>query len=290
VKAADLAMTFQSMNSFLNWFKLVSYLARYPVFALMTRTLEHAFDELSAFAVVFAIVMFGFAQAHSMFFGKYLANYETISTSFLTLFRAMLGDFNFAETYYVHYVIGPLYFITFVGIAFLVVLNIIIAIIADAYVDANQWRKAILKKKKAKKDALARDRRNSTHEKVSRVSKTMFLSKKIIGKLRRRIMKSTAARVQSSVHPDIRFIHPRPPRHSQVQEPTHPNDEEVAPSTPIHGFKVGDVGDALVAAHTEGRERPADTASRPATDAEIGAFPEFLDDDAFDDEEGDSEL
>jgi len=57
---------FQSMNTFLNWFKLVGYLAKYPVFALMTKTLQCAFDELSAFAVVFLIVMFGFAQAHSM--------------------------------------------------------------------------------------------------------------------------------------------------------------------------------------------------------------------------------
>jgi hypothetical protein len=157
VKAMSYTTIFQSMNAFLNWFKLVAYLARYPVFALMTRTLEHAIEELSAFAVVFVIVMFGFAQAHSLFFGKQLENYETISSSFLTLFRAMLGDFNFAETYKLHYVIGPLFFITFVGIAFLVVLNIIIAIIADAYVDATMARKILLKKKKMKEEAVAKD-------------------------------------------------------------------------------------------------------------------------------------
>jgi len=158
VRAMGLSVTLQSMNTFLNWFKLVGYLARYPVFALMTRTLECAVEELSAFAVVFVIVMFGFAQAHSMFFGKQLANYGTISDSFLTLFRAMLGDFDFSETYRVNYIIGPLYFITFVGVAFLVVLNIIIAIIADAYVDANQSRKVVLNKKRLIKQARSKDK------------------------------------------------------------------------------------------------------------------------------------
>jgi hypothetical protein len=60
------ALTFQSINAFLNWFKLVGYLARYPVFALMTKTISFAMEELRAFSIVFCIVMFGFAQAHCM--------------------------------------------------------------------------------------------------------------------------------------------------------------------------------------------------------------------------------
>lgn len=157
VKAMRFALTFQSINAFLNWFKLVGYLANYPVFALMTKTIVFAMDELIAFSVVFCIIMFGFAQAHCMFFGNQLYNYRTITTSFYTLFRAMLGDFDFNETYELHFIIGPLFFLMFVGIAFLVVLNIIIAIIADAYVEANEERKIDMKKRKLAKDARLQD-------------------------------------------------------------------------------------------------------------------------------------
>jgi len=101
--------------------------------------------------------MFGFAQAHCMFFGNQLYNYRTITISFYTLFRAMLGDFDFNETYHLHFIIGPLFFFMFVGIAFLVVLNIIIAIIADAYVEANEQRKIDMKKKKLAEEALRQD-------------------------------------------------------------------------------------------------------------------------------------
>lgn len=160
VTAMRYAITLQSINTFLNWFKLVNYLASYPLFALMTKTLEHSIDELGAFSLVFCIVMFGFAQAHAMMFGRQLSNYRTIVDSFLTLFRAMLGDFDFNETYEINYIIGPLFFISFVGIAFLVVLNIIIAIIADGYVDANGARKAELKKKAMAKAARRADEQN----------------------------------------------------------------------------------------------------------------------------------
>jgi hypothetical protein len=59
--------------------------------------------------------------------------------------------------YEINYVIGPLFFIMFVGIAFLVVLNIIIAIVADAYVQANEERKVYLNKKRALKEASHKD-------------------------------------------------------------------------------------------------------------------------------------
>jgi len=52
---------------------------------------------------------------------------------------------------------GPLFFMFFVGIAFLVVLNIIIAIIADAYVEANNARKIVMDKKKRKREAERED-------------------------------------------------------------------------------------------------------------------------------------
>ena len=103
---------------------------------------------MRAFVIVFMVVMFGFAQAHAMFFGASLSSYRTILVSLYTLFRAMLGDFNFEEMYNVDVYIGPVFFICFVGIAFLVVLNIIIAIIADAYLEADSQRKIKLEERK----------------------------------------------------------------------------------------------------------------------------------------------
>mmetsp|Transcript_13627 Transcript_13627/g.32265 ORF Transcript_13627/g.32265 Transcript_13627/m.32265 type:complete len:460 (+) Transcript_13627:1208-2587(+) len=174
------AMAFQAVNAFLNWFKLVTYLAEYPVYALMTKTLVAAVDELLAFFVVFAIIMFGFAQAHCMYFGNILSSYRTITDSFYTLFRAMLGDFNFTETYEVSYILGPFFFFMFVGIAFLVVLNIIIAIIADAYVEANEDRKTEIRKQRLLEEAqIADDLALGIKRDTSLVGRTLSIGKDV---------------------------------------------------------------------------------------------------------------
>ena len=51
---------------------------------------------------------------------------------------ALLGDFNFNELYEADNVLGPFFFIFFIGIAVFVVLNMIIAIISDAYEQARE--------------------------------------------------------------------------------------------------------------------------------------------------------
>ena len=50
-----------------------------------------------------------------------------------TLFRIVLGDFDFHELESAHRVLGPLYFILYVFFVFFVLLNMFLAIINDTY-------------------------------------------------------------------------------------------------------------------------------------------------------------
>lgn len=53
----------------------------------------------------------------------------------LTLFRIILGDFDFHELEMAHRVLGPVYFIFFVFFVFFVLLNMFLAIINDTYAE-----------------------------------------------------------------------------------------------------------------------------------------------------------
>eukprot|EP00935_MAST-01C_sp_MAST-1C-sp1_P002144 g2144.t1 len=57
----DYMVVVQATNVFLNWFKLVAILNFSPSFGIMTSTLVRAGQGVSGFAVVFFIVLFGFA-------------------------------------------------------------------------------------------------------------------------------------------------------------------------------------------------------------------------------------
>jgi hypothetical protein len=58
--------------------------------------------------------------------------------SFFTLLKSLLGDFDFEELRDANPYVGPALFIVFVGLAVFVLLNMLIAIISDAYAEARK--------------------------------------------------------------------------------------------------------------------------------------------------------
>ena len=61
----------------------------------MADTLRRSAAGVGGFGVIFAIIFFGFAQAHAMVFGPHLEGFRTITASSFTLLRSLLGDFDF---------------------------------------------------------------------------------------------------------------------------------------------------------------------------------------------------
>jgi hypothetical protein len=96
-------------------------------------TLTESAKGVSGFMVVFFTIMFGFSQAHCMCFQTGLGDFKTLGDTIFTLGRSLLGDFDFSSMQEEGPVMGPFLFILFVGLAVFVVLNMLIAIISDAY-------------------------------------------------------------------------------------------------------------------------------------------------------------
>ena len=63
VKAMRIAVTLRALNTFLNWVKLYGFLVYAPRFAVLIDTLVMATGPVSAFAIGFFMIFFGFAQA-----------------------------------------------------------------------------------------------------------------------------------------------------------------------------------------------------------------------------------
>ena len=55
-----------------------------------------------------------------------------------TLFRIILGDFNFAEIEAANRILGPIFFITYVFFVFFVLINMFLAIINDTYAEVKE--------------------------------------------------------------------------------------------------------------------------------------------------------
>jgi hypothetical protein len=131
----------KSFNSCLCYIKLVFYLSISHVFAKVTKTLSYSAESVFGFMIVEAITLGGFAVMFMITFGSKVYNYRTLSNSMFTLVKALLGDSNLDELREADWAVGPTFYFLYVGIQVFVVLNMIIAIISDAYIKAERQLK-----------------------------------------------------------------------------------------------------------------------------------------------------
>ena len=118
----------------LAWLKLFKYLNFNKTMLHLGTTLKRCAKDVLAFVVMFLIVFLGFACWGFKTFGAQLESFSTFPTTMVTLFRLVLGDFNFDELEEVRPVIGPIYFVSYVLLIFFVLINMFLAIINDTYV------------------------------------------------------------------------------------------------------------------------------------------------------------
>ena len=102
---------------------------------MLLNVLGNALPYLGVFFPILFVMLFGFAGAFTVAVGSNVGDFSTLLMSLLTLGRALLGDFDLSRLYEVSPVMGPLLFFAFVFFFVFVLLNMLIAIITDAFSD-----------------------------------------------------------------------------------------------------------------------------------------------------------
>ncbi|XP_067952037.1 polycystin-2-like isoform X2 [Watersipora subatra] len=120
---------------FLAWIKVFKYVSFNKTMTQLTSTLGKAKKDVVGFLVMFFIIFFAFAQLGYLLFGTQVRDFSNLPYALLTLFRIILGDFDFHELESAQRILGPLYFIFFVFFVFFVLLNMFLAIINDTYAE-----------------------------------------------------------------------------------------------------------------------------------------------------------
>ncbi|KAL5965302.1 Polycystin-2 [Taenia solium] len=115
-----------------NIFKYVSF---NKTMNQLNLTLANCAKDIAGFGVMFFIVFFAFAQLGYLAFGTQVSDFGTFATALLTLFRIILGDFDFQALQEAQSFFGPLYFLVYIFFVFFVLINMFIAIINDTYLE-----------------------------------------------------------------------------------------------------------------------------------------------------------
>ncbi|KAA0196751.1 Polycystin 2 [Fasciolopsis buskii] len=122
-----------AVTVFLAWMKIFKYISFNKTMTQLSSTLGNCAKDLAGFSVMFFIVFFSFAELGYLAFGTQVDDFSEFMTSVYTLFRIILGDFDFASLERANSVFGPIYFIVYVFFVFFVLINMFIAIINETY-------------------------------------------------------------------------------------------------------------------------------------------------------------
>lgn len=127
---------FSAVIVFLSWIKVFKFISINKALEQLGGTVKYAFKDLMYFFIVFFIVFVAYAALGNLLFGELHADYHDTLKTFFTMFRILLGDFDFVGLKTVSPVLGTIYFMSYIFIAFFVLLNMFMAIINDSYAAA----------------------------------------------------------------------------------------------------------------------------------------------------------
>lgn len=104
-----------------------------PRLAIITRTFAVAASDLMHFFVVFLCLFFTFVFAGMFIFGQHLYNYHSVHTAMATSFNALTGEYEWEEVEGVDLTMAIIWWWVYMMLMYLVVLNMLLAIVLNAY-------------------------------------------------------------------------------------------------------------------------------------------------------------
>ena len=122
-----------AVNFVLVYLRLLKYFFYVPRLNMIMLTIMIAIFDLVVFSCVVALVLFAFASAFYICFGKDVALYSTVGNAMGTLSRGLLGgDTGFDALGTSNGVMGPFLFFMFEAVVFFVLLNMFLAILNES--------------------------------------------------------------------------------------------------------------------------------------------------------------
>lgn len=125
-------------------FRFFKSFANQPKLALVTDTLLCGFVDIFHFVIVFLTIFLSYAVGAVILFGQHVRNLSRHTWAILTLFEMLMGDFDFNALAKVNRTTAFIWFFSFMWLVFLILLNMLLAIVMDHYAAVTQRSKDAL--------------------------------------------------------------------------------------------------------------------------------------------------
>eukprot|EP01065_Artemidia_motanka_P015880 TRINITY_DN1958_c1_g1_i1.p1 TRINITY_DN1958_c1_g1~~TRINITY_DN1958_c1_g1_i1.p1 ORF type:complete len:1120 (+),score=295.64 TRINITY_DN1958_c1_g1_i1:51-3362(+) len=132
------ALDMHSLNACILWCRLLAFFQHLPRLSSLTDTVYRAAGELVSVLLIAFVVCMGYSLMATTLWGYDIAQYSSWGKTLMMLFRVGLdiGYFEYEEMYFLHPWLTVFFFCTFVFFMFVLIVNMLLAVITEAFVRA----------------------------------------------------------------------------------------------------------------------------------------------------------
>uniref|UniRef100_A0A7S2SC68 PDZ domain-containing protein n=1 Tax=Mucochytrium quahogii TaxID=96639 RepID=A0A7S2SC68_9STRA len=118
--------------------KVFKYLRHVSRMTIMWDALSTALPEIVALAIAFIILNTAFVLIGHLLFGTWVHSFHSITQSYSTLFRSIVGDFNYVDIQKAEPNLAGIYYALVLFFQFFTLLNMFIAVVSETYAAVKQ--------------------------------------------------------------------------------------------------------------------------------------------------------
>jgi len=131
-------MAIQMFNGFILVIKLMKYMTFSTRIQFLFAILSHSAQDLAIFAIVLFVLFGAFGFSGFLLFSSDVESFRTFPHSFLNLFRFLIGDIDYEPLAESSTIYGSIFYCCFGVVMLLILSNVFIAILCDAYVEVKK--------------------------------------------------------------------------------------------------------------------------------------------------------
>lgn len=109
----------------------------HPRLGLLARTIALALKQFGAFFIVFTVIYMAFAVSGTILFGDRVEGFSSLPKTMATCINMLFGNFDFSTIEDVFSPVGLIYYWFYMIVVSLVLLNLMLAIVLDAYAEVS---------------------------------------------------------------------------------------------------------------------------------------------------------
>jgi len=131
----NISFSLDAIAAFFGIFKIFRFFDLQRNLLVLRKSVARGVGDLGVFTVILMTMMFGFALAGMNIFGQESDAYIDPFEAFITLFLMVLGEFDFVELLRINPIFAYVFFIFYQFFVFLIMVNVFLAILNDAYIN-----------------------------------------------------------------------------------------------------------------------------------------------------------